>query len=99
MPRARFKFVIYRDDRGEWRWRLVSRNGNIVANCGEGYRHKGDALRMVAAIREGKTWDAPVVYGETVQHVQYVQQQKYSPAAAAKRASRAAAEKRATKRP
>lgn len=66
MPRARFKFVLYRDGAGEFRWRLVSSNGNIVADCAEGYRHRSDALRIVEAIRSGATAGAPVVDAEQV---------------------------------
>lgn len=30
-------FECYEDTAGEWRWRLVHRNGNIIADSGEGY--------------------------------------------------------------
>lgn len=30
-------YEVYEDSAGEWRWRLVSRNGNIIADSGEGY--------------------------------------------------------------
>ena len=39
------KFHIYQDARGEWRWRLKARNGRIVADSGEGYVTRGNALR------------------------------------------------------
>ncbi|WP_438267404.1 HVO_2922 family protein [Halomarina litorea] len=45
-------FELYRDEAGEWRWRLVHRNGNILADSGEGYSRKADArtgLRSVKA--------------------------------------------------
>lgn len=35
---------IYQDRKGEWRWR-VTRGGNIVATCHEGYTRKADAKR------------------------------------------------------
>ena len=44
------KFIIYFDGRGEWRWRLKSPNGRIVADSGEGYKTAhgaGNAARMV----------------------------------------------------
>jgi uncharacterized protein YegP (UPF0339 family) len=66
MPRARFKFIVFRDHAGQWRWRLVSSNGKVVADCGEGYRHRGDALRIVEAIRGGATAGAPVHEPEAV---------------------------------
>ena len=34
------KFHIYKDDKGEWRWRLKAENGNIIADSGEGYSTK-----------------------------------------------------------
>lgn len=60
MPRARFKFEVFRDAGRQFRWRLVSSNGKVVADCGEGYRHRMDALRIVEAIKRGATADAPV---------------------------------------
>ena len=33
---------FYRDKAGEWRWRLKSSNGNIIAESGEGYKNKTD---------------------------------------------------------
>lgn len=36
------KFEIYRDDAGEFRWRLKAANGRIVADSSEGYRNKDD---------------------------------------------------------
>ncbi|QKY19461.1 DUF1508 domain-containing protein [Halolamina sp. CBA1230] len=46
-------FELYRDDAGEWRWRLVHRNGNVLADGGEGYTRRRDARRAVDRIREG----------------------------------------------
>ena len=43
------KFEVYKDKKGEWRWRLKSRNGKIVA-VGEGYRYKGGAIKAVRAL-------------------------------------------------
>ncbi len=30
-------FEVYQDTAGEWRWRLIVENGNIIADSGEGY--------------------------------------------------------------
>jgi len=46
-------FEIYRDGADEWRWRLVHRNGNVLADGGEGYSRRRDARRAVDRIREG----------------------------------------------
>ena len=38
------KFEIYRDARREFRWRLKSANGRIIADSGEGYVSKSGAV-------------------------------------------------------
>lgn len=44
-------FEVYKDRRGEWRWRLVAENGRIVADSAEGYTRPEDAERSVNAIK------------------------------------------------
>ncbi|HUS46902.1 MAG TPA: DUF1508 domain-containing protein [Phycisphaerae bacterium] len=34
------RFEVYRDAKGEWRWRLRAGNGRIVADSGESYRKR-----------------------------------------------------------
>ncbi|MFA1610610.1 HVO_2922 family protein [Halobellus rubicundus] len=46
-------FETYRDAAGAWRWRLVHRNGNVLADSGEGYTRRRDAKRAIDRIREG----------------------------------------------
>ncbi|WP_053948328.1 YegP family protein [Halolamina sediminis] len=46
-------FEIYRDVAGEWRWRLVHRNGNVLGDGGEGYTRRRDARRAVDRVRGG----------------------------------------------
>lgn len=36
------KYVIYRDDTRQYRWRFVAANGNIIADSGESYHQKDD---------------------------------------------------------
>ncbi len=43
---------IYRDVAGEWRWRLVHKNGNILADSGEGYSRRRDARRAVDRLQD-----------------------------------------------
>lgn len=38
------KIRVYKDRKGEWRWRLTSRNGKIIADSGEGYVTKRNAF-------------------------------------------------------
>lgn len=39
------RFRFYVDVAGEWRWRLKSGNGRIVADSGEGYQRHANAVR------------------------------------------------------
>jgi uncharacterized protein YegP (UPF0339 family) len=45
-------FELYKDKANEWRWRLRHRNGNIMADSGEGYVRKTDAKNAVETVRE-----------------------------------------------
>jgi uncharacterized protein YegP (UPF0339 family) len=40
------KLHVYQDEAGDYRWRLKSDNGEIIADSAEGYRHKGYAITM-----------------------------------------------------
>jgi uncharacterized protein YegP (UPF0339 family) len=40
----------YEDRAGEWRWRLVHRNGNIIADGSEGYASKGNVTRAIERV-------------------------------------------------
>jgi uncharacterized protein YegP (UPF0339 family) len=45
-------FELYEDDAGDYRWRLVHDNGNVLADSGEGYSSKSNAKRAMAGVRE-----------------------------------------------
>lgn len=45
------KFELYQDTAGEWRWRLVVSNGNIIADSGEGYASKQGAKRGIRSVK------------------------------------------------
>ncbi|MFB6303871.1 MAG: HVO_2922 family protein [Haloferacaceae archaeon] len=45
-------FEVYRDQAGEYRWRLVHRNGNVLADGGEGYASRSNARRAVNRLRD-----------------------------------------------
>jgi uncharacterized protein YegP (UPF0339 family) len=51
---ARRTFQVYRDEGGEWRWRLVAGNGQIIAVSGEGYRERRDCLHGVELVKDSK---------------------------------------------
>jgi len=44
-------FEVYTDDAGEWRWRLLARNGRIIADSAEGYSSRISALNGVDTVR------------------------------------------------
>ncbi|MCA9877753.1 MAG: DUF1508 domain-containing protein [Thermomicrobiales bacterium] len=50
-------FHLYQDKRGEYRWRLRSRNSKIIADCGEGYKEKASCEHGIALLR---AWDGEV---------------------------------------
>jgi uncharacterized protein len=52
------KFEIYKDkskvtDKSvEFRWRLIHANGQVIANSGEGYTTKANAISGINSVRE-----------------------------------------------
>ena len=48
-------FELYQDGKGEYRWRLKSGNGQVIANGGEGYSSKAAARNGIEAVQR----DAP----------------------------------------
>jgi uncharacterized protein YegP (UPF0339 family) len=53
---------VYQDKAGGWRWRRVAGNGEIVADSGESYSRKFDAL-MAARDVFGEELEGPAVEG------------------------------------
>jgi uncharacterized protein YegP (UPF0339 family) len=45
------KFVLFEDAAGMWRWQLKAANGQIIADGGEGYSTKGNAMQAVSRIQ------------------------------------------------
>jgi uncharacterized protein len=46
-------FEVYKDAKGEFRWRLKATNGLAIANSGEGYKAKADCTHAIDLIKEG----------------------------------------------
>ena len=44
-------FEVYRDSAGEYRWRLVHENGNVLADSGEGYASRQKAQQGLDSVR------------------------------------------------
>ena len=38
--------VVYKDAGGEWRWKALASNNEIVADSGEGYNNKAYTLKV-----------------------------------------------------
>lgn len=45
-------FIIYKDSRGEYRWRLRAANQKIIADSGEGYTYKSDCRAAIDLIKQ-----------------------------------------------
>ena len=45
------KFELYKSSNGEFRWRLKSGNGQIIATSGEGYTSKSGAQNGIDAVK------------------------------------------------
>jgi uncharacterized protein YegP (UPF0339 family) len=44
------QFVLYKGDAGQWRWRLYAKNRKIIADSGEGYVRKVNALHGISLV-------------------------------------------------
>ena len=51
-------YRMYRDARGEWRWRLVAANNRILADSGESYSSRQACLAGIDLVKRSST--APV---------------------------------------
>jgi uncharacterized protein YegP (UPF0339 family) len=38
------KWEIYQDNKGQWRWRCLASNGNLVGASAHGYKNKHDCV-------------------------------------------------------
>ncbi|BBO32552.1 hypothetical protein PLANPX_2164 [Lacipirellula parvula] len=45
------EYHVYKDNAGEWRWRLLASNKKIVADSGEGYTAKADCLAGIKSVK------------------------------------------------
>jgi len=49
---SKARFELYEDNAEQWRWRLVHRNGNIIADSGEGYASKQKANQGLESVKK-----------------------------------------------
>lgn len=49
---------VYKDLTGRWRWRVKSSNGDTLADSGQGYVNKADAIHGLALVtgEEPRQW-------------------------------------------
>ncbi|UCG10384.1 MAG: YegP family protein [Dehalococcoidia bacterium] len=45
-------FELFQDSAGEYRWRLRHENGQIIADSGEGYTTKDNAINGIESLKE-----------------------------------------------
>jgi uncharacterized protein YegP (UPF0339 family) len=57
------RFELYEDRVGEYRWRLRHRNGNVVADGGQGYTRRHNAQKGIQSVRRN-------ALGATVLHIE-----------------------------
>ena len=53
-------FEVFEDRIGQWRWRLVHDNGNIIADSGEGYTSRQKCEQGLKSVQQNAP-DAEVV--------------------------------------
>jgi uncharacterized protein YegP (UPF0339 family) len=53
-------FVIFKDSKGEYRWRLKAANGRIIADSGEGYVDKAGCKNGIDSVKSNAP-DAEIV--------------------------------------
>ena len=46
------KFELYKDAKGEFRWRLIASNGQTIATSGEGYKAKESAKAGIESVKK-----------------------------------------------
>src|SRR5262245_37730351 len=52
-------FEVYKDNAGEYRWRLRATNTQVIATSGEGYKEKKSAMDAIESVKKNAA-DAPV---------------------------------------
>jgi uncharacterized protein YegP (UPF0339 family) len=46
------KFELFKDAKGEFRWRLIASNGQTIATGGEGYKSKDSAKAGIESVKK-----------------------------------------------
>lgn len=56
------QFQTYKDPNGEFRWRLLADNHEIIAQSSEGYSSKTGVGRSIEILKEAGLSGSPVIY-------------------------------------
>lgn len=63
---AKYTGNVYEGKNGDWYWKILAKNGNIIANGGEGYKNRNVALKMLNNIlTANQTNDVEIVLEQT----------------------------------
>jgi uncharacterized protein YegP (UPF0339 family) len=50
-PGRKATFEVYQDKAGEYRWRMRSSNGQVIASSGQGYKEKRSCLDGIESVK------------------------------------------------
>jgi|688.fasta_scaffold1091729_2 uncharacterized protein YegP (UPF0339 family) len=64
-------FEVYADVKGEFRWRLLDKDGTNVANSGQGYVNKADCAKMVENFKADLTKYSFEVYTDNAKKTRF----------------------------
>lgn len=59
---SQMRFIVYEDNRAQWRWSLVANRSNVLANSAKSYgrqQHALDAVHNIQASAAGAELSAP----------------------------------------
>lgn len=57
---AKGKFEVFKDKKGEFRWRLKASNGQIIADSGEGYTTMANCKNGIESVKK-HSQDADII--------------------------------------
>ncbi len=46
-----YKFQMYMDKAGDWRWRFIAPNNKKMADSGEGYKSESSCMNSIEVVR------------------------------------------------
>jgi len=56
------RFKLYEDNLGQWRWKFVAKNGEVIAVSSESYAEKRDAKKSIQLVLDaGRAKAADVI--------------------------------------